>query len=170
MATSRITQSLSLQAGACTALGSPFSGAILEAAARDVEAGGPALALTSPWAELGVREQMEAAMPLRLLGALHDLALSGDAPELSAAYPSPGRTSDPQAAWAAALSAMASFTDRMARFMDHEPQTNEVRRSICLAPGFLTIAQRTGLPIRAFEVAASAGLNLNWDRYAYRFG
>ena len=54
--------------------------------------------------------------------------------------------------------------------MSHEPQTNEVRRSACLAPGFLTIAKATRLPIRAFEIAASAGLNLSWDRYAYRFG
>ena len=32
--------------------------------------------------------------------------------------------------------------------MAHEPQTNEVRRSACLLPGFLTIAAETGLPLR----------------------
>ena len=65
---------------------------------------------------------------------------------------------------------MVEHRDRLADFLGHEPQTNEVRRAICLAPGFLTIARETGLPIRAFEIAASAGLNLNWDRFHYDFG
>jgi hypothetical protein len=54
--------------------------------------------------------------------------------------------------------------------MGHEPQTNEVRRSICLVGGFLEVAKATGLPLRCFEIAASAGLNLSWDRYRYRLG
>jgi hypothetical protein len=58
------------------------------------------------------------------------------------------------------------FTD----ILGHEPQTNEVRRSACLLPGFLTIARETGLPMRVFEVAASAGLNQLWDGYAYDYG
>src|SRR5258708_21777209 len=51
-----------------------------------------------------------------------------------------------------------------------EPQTNEVRRSLCLVGGFLEIGKATGLPMRCFEIAASAGLNLSWDRYRYRMG
>jgi hypothetical protein len=159
-----------LQAEACTKLGSPFHGALLLLIAQDQEAGGPVTALTEPWAEAGVKALFEDAMPLRLLGALHDLVLSGDDTTLAAAYPRPDRPADPQAAWIAARAAMIRWRDRIADFMTHEPQTNEVRRSACLAPGFLTIAAQTGLPIRAFEIAASAGLNLNWDSYAYRFG
>lgn len=165
-----IAQALRLQGGACTALGSPFSGGLLNLAADDVEADGPVAALTAPWIDVDVRAQMHDAVPLRLLGALHDLVLSGDEPALAAAYPRPDRPADPAEAWAAARPALVRWRDRLAAFMNHEPQTNEVRRSACLAPGFLTIAQQTGLPIRAFEIAASAGLNLSWDRYAYRFG
>lgn len=62
---------------------------------------------------------------------------------------------------------MAQHGDRLAAFMDHEPQTNEVRRSAALLGGFLTVARETGLPLRCFEIAASAGLNLSWDRYRY---
>jgi hypothetical protein len=54
--------------------------------------------------------------------------------------------------------------------MAHEPQTNEVRRSACLLPGFLTLARETGLPLRTLELGASAGLNLSWDAYRYDFG
>lgn len=164
------SQSLRLQAKACTALGSPFHARLLELAADDLEAGGPTAALMAPWADADLRAQMAAAVPLRLLGALHDLVLSGDDPVLAAAYPKPGKDFDPAAAWAPARRAMVEQADRLAAFMDHEPQTNEVRRSVCLLGGFLTIAAQTGLPLRCFEIAASAGLNLSWDRYHYDLG
>ena len=45
-----------------------------------------------------------------------------------------------------------------------------MRRSLCLIGGFLTVARETGLPLRCLEIGASAGLNLNWDRYAYDLG
>ena len=38
------------------------------------------------------------------------------------------------------------------------------------APGFLTVAALTGLPLATSELGASAGLNQVWDRFAYRFG
>ena len=65
---------------------------------------------------------------------------------------------------------MAKTSERLARFVDHEPQTNEVRRSACLAPGFLALAEAKPLPMRIFELGASAGLNQLWDRYAYDLG
>jgi hypothetical protein len=113
---------------------------------------------------------MAAAVPLRLLGALHDLVLSGEDPALAAAYPQLGRPADPAAAWREAARAITERRAQLAAFMEHEPQTNEVRRSACLLGGFLTIAEETGLPLRCFEIGASAGLNLSWDRYRYSLG
>lgn len=161
---------LHLQAKACRKFGSPFNGGLLELAAADLEAGGPTAALLAPWAEASLKTAFDDAAALRLLGGLHDLVLSGDAPDLAALYPAPDRSGVPARAWPAARAAMIAHRDRLAAFLDHEPQTNEVRRSACLAPGFLTLAAETGLPIRAFEIGASAGLNLNWDRYHYEFG
>lgn len=165
-----LSRSLRLQAAGCRNLGSPFHGDLLDHAAEDLEAGGPVAALLTPWAQADLRKLFDDAMPLRLLGGLHDLVLSGGDPALAAAYPKPGRPADAAGAWIAARTAILHHRERLAAFMTHEPQTNEVRRSVCLAPGFLTIARETGLPLRTFEIAASAGLNLNWDKYRYQFG
>jgi hypothetical protein len=48
--------------------------------------------------------------------------------------------------------------------------TNEVRRCAYLRPGYATIAAQAGRPLHIVELGPSAGLNLNWDRYAYRYG
>lgn len=50
-------------------------------------------------------------------------------------------------------------------------QTNEVTRCANLLPGFEIVSRRAGRqPLALIEVGASAGLNLNWDRYGYRYG
>ncbi len=49
-------------------------------------------------------------------------------------------------------------------------QTNEVQRCACLLPAFGLVADRgAGQPLALAEVGASAGLNLLWDRYGYRY-
>ena len=161
-----VHQALLAQSRYCRVGGSPLNAAILERAAEDWTRGGPVRALMQPWADADLRSQFAAATPLRLIGALHELALSGDDPALSGAY----RVLDAEAIWAAARPAMVERRDRLAAFMAHEPQTNEVRRSICLVGGFLEVAAATGLPLRCFEIGASAGLNSLWDRYRYSFG
>lgn len=50
-------------------------------------------------------------------------------------------------------------------------QTNEVARCALFLPAFTLISERLeGEPLALVEVGSSAGLNLNWDRYAYRYG
>lgn len=165
-----LVQALLIQSKACAYLGSAFHAELLNCAAADLEAGGAVAPLLAPWAGADPKAIMAAAVPLRLLGALHDLVLSGEDAALSAAYPSPNRTADAQVAWREAARAIVEREAQFAAFMQHEPQTNEVRRSVCLLGGFLTIARETGLPLRCFEIAASAGLNLSWDKYNYRLG
>jgi hypothetical protein len=161
-----VLQAILFQSRACRSMGSPLNATILERAAEDWRGGGPVRGLMAPWADGDAQAQFDAASPLRLIGALHELALSGDDPALSAAY----EALDAEAVWTAAQPAMIRHFARLADFMGHEPQTNEVRRSICLVGGFLEVAKATGMPLRCFEIAASAGLNLSWDRYSYRMG
>ena len=47
--------------------------------------------------------------------------------------------------------------------------TNEVRRCSFLRAGYATIAARMNDPLHIIELGPSAGLNLNWDRYGYRY-
>ena len=48
-------------------------------------------------------------------------------------------------------------------------QTNEVGRSAVLLPAFVTVAAAAGRPLALVDLGASAGLNLLFDRYAYRY-
>ena len=161
-----IVRGLRLQAQACRSMGSPLNADLLDHAADDWVAGGSVRTLLAPWARAELKVQFDAAVALRLIGAWHELAMSGEDGPLAQAY----ERLDAEAIWTAAQTSMISHRERLIAFMSHEPQTNEVRRSICLVGGFLEIAKATGLPMRCFEVAASAGLNTSWDRYRYQLG
>lgn len=154
----------------CERLNAPFMAGMLARMADDAEAAGPSAALLAPFSGLEPDAMQQALPGIRLLGALNDLALSGEDPELAAVFPQPDRPIDVDAAWASARHAMAREADRLASFMAHEPQTNEPARAAMLLGGFLEAARSTGLPLRCFELGASAGLNLNWDRFHYRLG
>jgi hypothetical protein len=166
-----VTQALRVQAGACAAFGSPFSADLLGRAATDVEQGRQDVArFFAPWAGKDTRALLSDAAPLRWLGALHDIVLAHPDSPLAAAYPGENRAGDAAAAWPLVQEAMGRQAARIAAFMSHEPQTNEVLRSSALLPGFLTMAGETGLPLRLLEIGASAGLNQLWDRYRHRLG
>lgn len=86
--------------------------------------------------------------PLRLLGGLHCLVLSG------------------RARWDTIDEALDEHGSFLARFAaEHEVQTNEVQRCWALLPAFLEIVD--GRPLDLLELGPSAGLNLVWDRYRY---
>ncbi len=165
-----LIRALRIQAGICGEIGSPFYAGFLERIAADLEAGGPACELYARWAETGLRSLYNDGVPIRVGNTFNHLAMGGEAPALTAAWPRPGAPIDPQAAWTAARDAIGPHFERLSRFLDHEPQTNEVRRTSGLLGGFLTVAAETGLPLRSFEIGASAGLNQHWDRFRYEMG
>jgi hypothetical protein len=87
-------------------------------------------------------------MPLRLLGGLHALVLTGragwDELEVALAHPD------------------------LPHLAAQPVQTNEVRRSWLLLPCILEIARATGADaLDLIELGSSAGFNLVWDRYRY---
>jgi hypothetical protein len=165
-----LIQMFRIQGEACARLGSPFNGGLCLQAAEAIAAGDDLAGLFAPWACASSRKLFEDAVPIRFLGALHDLVLSGAAPALAQVYPRADHPVDAQQAWRAARALLEAERETLAQFMTHEPQTNEVRRSACLVGGFLTVAQRWALPLRTFELGASAGLNLHWDGFHYEIG
>lgn len=110
------------------------------------------------------------ALPLRLMGGLHSLVLSGRAPALAEVYPGGVREHEDGALWRAVEDVLHTHADSLPEFLKSPPQTNEVGRSNALMGGFHTIASETGLPLSIFEIGASAGLNLFWDHYRYNLG
>jgi hypothetical protein len=73
-----------------------------------------------------------------------------------------------QASWDDVGEALDSHTEFLRRFAaEQDVQTNEVQRAWALLPAFLTLAD--GRPLDLLELGPSAGLNLVWDRYAYRY-
>lgn len=152
------------QAQYCALFGSPFTAALIEAMADDLAAGGPVDAVAGDW-----RGSPRAdAVSLRLAGALHFAALSGRDPALAALYPAANPAWIAEQVWPAARRFLKQERDWVRAFMLSPPQTNETRRSIALLAAFLGFAQTARQPLDMLELGASAGLNLNWDRFAYR--
>ena len=154
----------SAQAGSCRRLGSPFTALILEGIAGGIDPASPIGAHIDGWPG----DPADDAVALRLAGGLHALVLTGRDDGLVAAYP-PNQADDAPLI-DACLAACINHADFLKAFMESPPQTNEVRRSAMLAPGFAEIAARTGLPLALLEMGASAGLNLHLDRYAIHLG
>lgn len=159
-----IRQSFLRQAKACEDLGSPFTARLCTLAAERLRADTPVGAKILGWP--GNPHGTGDALALRFAGTLHALVRSGQDPALSAVYPP--HAVDDDTLWAAIEAAMRRDKAFMLERLKSAPQTNEVRRSSALLPGFLTIAALTGKPLVLSEVGASAGLNLQWDRYSYR--
>jgi hypothetical protein len=163
--TERLREALRFQAEACADLGSPFMQRLCSLLSERLEPGTPLTDRLFGWqGDLGPRGD---SVPLRLAGALHALKLQGHT-GLAQVYP-PHRPDD-EALWNEVSNALASEAAFIDRWIDSPPQTNEVRRAACLiAVGHLLDA-RFGLPLSIMELGASAGLNLNWDRFALEAG
>jgi len=166
MAADTIHAAFRHQASACLALGSPFTAHLYQLFAERLVPGGIVANRLLNWT--GDPRPSADSLPLRIAGCLHALVLEGRDALLSTAYP-PGAAND-DTLWSMVGHACDIHADFILKRLNSPPQTNEVRRSGALLPGFLTIASLFGKPLVLSEIGASAGLNLQWDRYCYRLG
>ncbi len=164
--------------------GAPLYAQICRGVAEDPDL--LALATTAPAAQ---------RRPNLLLAAVHYLLLGGVEHPLAAHYPtladgrrrSPGapsgaprRAPPPIAPGGADPAPGAAFGQFRAFCRDHRrelipvlatraTQTNEIGRCAALLPALATVAAGTDRPLGLIDLGASAGLNLLFDRYAYRY-
>jgi hypothetical protein len=149
----------------CHRLGAPFTARVVELLGEDWAAGGIVRALVPEWAG----NPWDDAVALRLAGALHALVLGGQDEALARCYTDQRLDGEHDFALRrAVLGALRSHADRALQWLAHPPQTNEPGRSAALLGGYAHIAAHTALPLAIYEIGASAGLNLLWDRYRYR--
>jgi hypothetical protein len=155
-----------LQAEWCDKLGSPFTALICRTLADrlDHTSGFGHRVLTWPLDNL--RGDLVA---LRCCGALHYHVRSHPKYGLAQVYP-PNPRPDAQTLWEAVRATIAEHDEALTKFLDTPPQTNEVSRAGLVLGGLLMVAARWRLPLSLIEIGASAGLNLNLDRFAYDLG
>ena len=165
MASSELLRAFERQAEWCRRLDAGFTAAVVETLAEQLRRDGPLAELLPDWPG----DPSADAVPLRLCGALHALALSPDS-ALAALYPPRAITLDRDALVRELNAALLSDRAFFERMLQRPPQTNEIGRSAVLLGGFAEIARHTRLPLVLLEIGASAGLNLRWDRYRFELG
>jgi hypothetical protein len=160
-----VLEEFQLQSRFCGEFGSRFTEELLNRCAADIQAGGIIAKLTDGWPGYPRTD----AVSLRLAGALHAAALTGREPKLAAEYPDQRPDWSMDRVWPVAREFLQREEAYVRDFMKSPPQTNETARSTGLACGFLWLAERMPQPFHMLELGASAGLNLNWDRFAYAY-
>ncbi len=109
--------------------------------------------------------------PNMLFAAVQYLLLAGEEHPLSSHYPIIAGETRVRA------SAIADFRDFcfghkeavIEIIRSRRTQTNVVRRCTCLLPAFSLVSQESRQPLALIDLGASAGLNLNFDRYYYSY-
>jgi hypothetical protein len=109
--------------------------------------------------------------PNMLLAAAQYLLLRGADHPLAAHYPALAGTPRPlDPAFPLFRDFVLANRDEVLRLVTgRRTQTNVLRRCTCLLPAFAGIARESQRPLALLDVGASAGLNLNFDRYRYAY-
>ena len=130
------------QAGYCEELDSPFMARLCRLFATHIadDDAGASYLINLPKPD----SFWNLVLALRVAGALHALVLTDQCSNLKAVYPPHHDDTSDEDLWQSVCHAMQSHADFFIPFLDSAPQTNEVRRSSALLPGFLTIAHHTG--------------------------
>lgn len=153
-------RSLSVQAEQCRKLGSEMYARLFAELAEDYRWGGRTYALLAGRTDTPIHD----ALPLRLAGAIHRVVLRGDDPRLARHYPSAGGKPGDDFP-SDFIAYMREHLDEVENGLASQVQTNEVGRSV--VPMVLS-HWLTTIGVSEFdhlEIGASAGLNLNFDRY-----
>lgn len=162
--TSIVLKQFSDQALACEQLGSPFTAALCRQLAARLDERSHFGRRILEWPGDPYADNVA----LRAAGAFHALVRTGWEPSLQLVYP-PQLVSD-YTLGVAIRDTLTRHDQYLTQRLASPPQTNEVARSAILLGAMLAIAGITRQPLELFEIGASAGLNLLFDRYRYELG
>ncbi len=154
------------QAQWCDRLGSPFTARLCRTLADRLDDTSALGRRVLTWRADKMRSDLVA---LRCCGALHHHVLCHPKSQLAEIYP-PHAWPDSDDLWKAIAATIARDDETLTRFIETPPQTNEVTRAAVVLGGLLLVAARWRLPLSLIEIGASAGLNLNFDRFFYELG
>ncbi len=163
----RAVRQLRIEAAKAHGFAKPRAAALMAALARVLpQTGGAVFAAIEAWPG----DLASDGVIFRLNAGLHALALAGrEAGVLGALYR--GGTMPSSFALEAALAeALDVHADQLLGWLAHPTQTNEVARVAGLVAALLELGRAQALPCEVLELGASAGLNLNFPRYAVRLG
>lgn len=147
----------------CENSNTPLTVAVLRAALGALDRGSATGRRVLAWS--GNARGSGDSVPLRLAGGLHALARAGVDPALSRLY-----AGELGLAETVIPDMLARFDAQLLPWLDLPPQTNETGRAAAIMAALLLLADDFGLPFELVELGASAGLNLNMDRFGYRLG
>ncbi len=157
-----VTAAFDNQVAYCTASGATVTARIVAALRDLLERGEPGALLDRirDWPGAPLAD----ALPLRIAGGIHALALKGAQPQLESIYTDQHGIDDASIVAAAIRQHEADLLP----WLDGPPQTNEAGRSANFIAAMLWLAEQ-GLPPRfqCLEIGSSAGINLMLDRYHY---
>ena len=151
---------LSAQADTCRAMGSSMYARLFTDLAADYADNGRTYAILAGRSQRPVHD----AIPLRLAGALHRIVLKGLDDRLARHYPSVGG-SPGEDYTADVIAHMRDHMDEIDLALTQQVQTNEVGRSVVHLTLMHWLTGRGVTDVDFLEVGASAGLNMNFDRF-----
>ncbi len=111
---------------------------------------------------------LEDALPLRLAGGHHFLALTGADPRLAAVYR--GEVTDQAEVDALVRAVTRDHDAALLPWLDGPPQTNEAGRSASIMAALLWLSPRLGPRFEMNELGASAGVNTMMERFRFDLG
>lgn len=120
---------------------------------------------------LAAQRQRGQPAPNMLFGAVQYLLLQGVEHPLAAHYPIlSGPAPPPGPAFPPFRAFCLEHREAVGELIaTRRTQTQVVRRCTCLLPAFGLVHREARAPLALIDIGASAGLNLNFDRYAYRY-
>lgn len=162
MGEAAVRQAFLTQRDFCEKMDAPVTARVCEALAGALDRATATGRRVLGW----VGQPIDDALPLRLVGGLNAMRLSGDA-EAQTAFAA--ETSLSQTI-AALRSVLARHDAAVLPWLDGPPQTNEVGRSAALMLELMAVARAFAHPIDLLEIGSSAGLNLLIDRFGFDLG